>query len=117
MLNRLAGLCGALLVLALLMTGAVHLVDAAHGGDVRVAALESARPLIKVPEPSNPMTPLPKAAQARCPGGQLVFLSRACGCNGACCLCSRQAPYLNHCTCRCEATPSPCQQGHSAGRP
>lgn len=117
MLRRLRGFYRALLVLALLVSGAGWVIDAAYGGEVRLAALESSRPLFKVPEPTGPLTPLPKAAQARCPGGQLVFLSRACGCNGACCLCSRQTPYLNHCTCRCEATPSPCAQGHSAGRP
>lgn len=117
MFKRLTGLGKALLVLALLMSGMGPLVSAAHGGDMRLAALENSRPLFRIPEPTGPMTPLPKVVQARCPGGQLVFLSRACGCNGACCLCSRQAPYLNHCTCRCEATPSPCAQGHSAGRP
>jgi hypothetical protein len=117
MRNRLSGLLRALLVLAVLASGAAAFVGTAYGSDVRLAALEGVRPLFRVPEVEGPMTPLPKAAQARCPGGQLVFLSRACGCNGACCLCSRQTPYLNHCTCRCEAVPTPCAQGHSAGRP
>lgn len=107
-----------LLLLAMLLTGFVHLADQVSAADVRVAALSGSRPLYLAPDTAKPnMTPLPKVAQARCPGGQLVFLSRACGCNGACCLCSRQTPYLNHCTCRCEAQPSPCAQGHSAGRP
>lgn len=107
-----------LLLLAVLAMGIVHLADRASAADVQVAALGASRPLYTAPDTAKPyMSPLPRAAQARCPGGQLVFLSRACGCNGACCLCSRETPYLNHCTCRCEATPSPCAQGHSAGRP
>ena len=107
-----------LLMLAVLLTGIVQLADRVSAADVRVAALGASRPLYTAPDTAKPyMTPLPKAAQARCPGGQLVFLSRACGCNGACCLCSREARYLNHCTCRCEAVPSPCAQGHSAGNP
>lgn len=108
-----------LLLLATLLSGLVHLADKGFAADVRVAAVGASRPLHVAPEiAAKPdMTPLPKMAQARCPGGQLVFLSRACGCNGACCLCSREAPYLNHCTCRCEQVPTPCAQGHSAGRP
>ena len=98
------------LFLAVLMTGMVHLADRVSGADVRVAAV--------TPDTAKPhMTPLPQVAQARCPGGRLVFLSRACGCNGACCLCSRETPYLNHCTCRCEAVPTACARGHSAGNP
>ena len=117
MLNLLAGLFRALLGLTLLLATPTPM-PAAAASEGRLAALElSSRPLFKLPEAGRDMSTLPKAAQARCPGGQLVFLSRACGCNGACCQCSRQAPYLNHCTCRCEATPSPCAQGHSAGRP
>lgn len=58
-----------------------------------------------------------KSAQARCPPGQLVFLTNACGCNGACCACSAQAPYLDNCSCRCSATPpTTCNRGYSAGR-
>lgn len=108
-----------LLLLAMLIAGSAFTAGQASGAEMRLAALGANRPLHVAPEiAANPnMTPLPKMAQARCPGGQLVFLSRACGCNGACCLCSREAPYLNHCTCRCEALPTPCAQGHSAGRP
>jgi hypothetical protein len=107
-----------LLLLAMLLSGLVHLADKVSAADVHTAGVSGSRPLHVAPDTTKPdMTPLPKTAQARCPGGQLVFLSRACGCNGACCLCSREAPYLNHCTCRCEAQPSPCAQGHSAGRP
>ena len=107
-----------LLLLAIFLAGVVHFADQASGADVRVAGLVGSRPLYAAPDTVKPnMTPLPRMAQARCPGGQLVFLSRACGCNGACCLCSRERPYLNHCTCRCEESPSPCAQGHSAGNP
>src|SRR5262245_50249376 len=115
-LSRCSGVV--FLFLAILMTGMVNFADRVSGADVRVAAVGTSRPLYVAPNTSNPhMTPLPREAQARCPGGQLVFLSRACGCNGACCLCSRENRFLNHCTCRCEATPSPCVQGHSAGNP
>jgi hypothetical protein len=100
------------------MTGMAHFADRVSAADVRVAAVGASRPIYTTPDAAKPhMTPLPKVAQARCPGGQLVFLSRACGCNGACCLCSRETPYLNQCTCRCEANPSPCARGHSAGNP
>jgi len=58
-----------------------------------------------------------KTAQARCPPGQLLFLTSACGCNGACCACSPQAPYLDHCSCKCSPTASTtCRIGISAGR-
>jgi len=58
-----------------------------------------------------------KTAQARCPPGQLVFLTNACGCNGACCACSAQAAFLDHCSCMCSPTPpSACNRGFSAGR-
>jgi hypothetical protein len=108
-----------LMLLAVLLLGPVQPTGPASAADPQLAAASGMRPLYAAPEAvAKPdMTPLPKKAQARCPGGQLVFLSRACGCNGACCLCSREAPYLNHCTCRCEAVPTPCAQGHSAGRP
>lgn len=66
--------------------------------------------------PAN-MSAWVKTAQARCPAGQLVFLTNACGCNGACCACSAQVPYLDHCSCRCSATPpTTCNRGFSAGR-
>ncbi len=118
MSNLTAGLCRALLVVALLLAGCVQVAGTASAGDVSGLSPVSYGPVSVVPGPVKPnlLRPL-QSAQARCPGGQLVFLSRACGCNGACCLCSRQTPYLNHCTCRCEAQPSPCAQGHSAGRP
>src|SRR5262245_10631200 len=103
-----------ILFLAIAMTAMLHLADRASAADQQVAGLSaSAAPGTAVAR----MPPMPRLAQARCPGGQLVFLSRACGCNGACCLCSRQTPYLNHCTCRCEAVPTPCARGHSAGNP
>jgi hypothetical protein len=106
------------LFLAVLTTGIVRFADRVSAADVQVAAASASRLLYTAPDNAKPhMTPLPRLAQARCPGGQLVFLSRACGCNGACCLCSRETPYLNHCTCRCEANPSPCARGHSAGNP
>jgi hypothetical protein len=58
-----------------------------------------------------------KTAQARCPPGQLVFLTNACGCNGACCACSAQMPFLDHCSCQCQDKPPPsCNRGFSAGR-
>jgi len=110
------------LALAMLVASAVHLADRASGAGLEIAALfkdgaaVSVLGAAKLAAPSQ-MTPLPQMAQARCPGGQLVFLSRACGCNGACCRCSRQTPYLNHCTCQCEAAPTACAQGHSAGNP
>jgi hypothetical protein len=70
--------------------------------------------LIAPPKEMNRWT---KTAQARCPPGQLVFLTNACGCNGACCACSGQTPYLDHCTCKCSATPpTACRNGFSAGR-
>jgi hypothetical protein len=64
------------------------------------------------------MSTLPKTAQMRCPAGQLVFLSAACGCNGACCACSLAQRYLNHCTCQCQQAPPPagaCRFGFSVG--
>jgi hypothetical protein len=118
MSNLIARLWRAALLLAMLAAGAAQLAHAVSGGDTPLS-LASFGPVSVAPGAAvkpNVLRP-PQSAQARCPGGQLVFLSRACGCNGACCLCSRQTPYLNHCTCRCEAQPSPCAQGHSAGRP
>jgi len=106
------------LFLAILMTAMVHFTHRVSAADVQIAAVGASRPLYTAPDAAKPhMTPLPQIAQARCPGGRLVFLSRACGCNGACCLCSRETPYLNHCTCRCEAVPTACARGHSAGNP
>jgi hypothetical protein len=108
----------AFLFLAIVLAATGNVADRVSAADAQVAGLAASTPLSAAPEAATPrMTPLPRMAQARCPGGQLVFLSRACGCNGACCLCSRQTPYLNHCTCRCEAVPSPCARGHSAGNP
>ena len=50
------------------------------------------------------MTPWNRSAQVRCPSGQIVFLTRECGCNnGACCKCSANERYLNHCDCKCSA--------------
>ena len=118
MSNLVAGFGRAFALLAMLVMGIAQLTDAASAADTPVPGLVGFGPLSILPDVVRPnvLRP-PQLAQARCPGGQLVFLSRACGCNGACCLCSRQTPYLNHCTCRCEAAPSPCAQGHSAGRP
>jgi hypothetical protein len=105
-------------LLLVAMMAIVHLADRAFSADVRVAAVEASGPLYAAPGAAKLyVTPLPRLAQARCPGGRLVFLSRACSCNGACCRCSREMPYLNHCTCQCEANPSPCARGHSAGNP
>jgi len=101
------------LFLAIAMTAMLHLADRASAAGQQIAGVSASTPDTATPR----MTPMPRMAQGRCPGGQLVFLSRACGCNGACCLCSRQTPYLNHCTCRCEAVPTPCARGHSAGNP
>lgn len=107
-----------LFLLLAAMMATVHFADRASSADVRVAAVEASGRLYAAPDAARPhMTPLPRLAQARCQGGRLVFLSRACGCNGACCRCSREMPYLNHCTCQCEANPSPCARGHSAGNP
>src|SRR5262245_9150322 len=105
-------------ILFLLLVILVQFAGRVSAAEMPVAGLGASQPLYAAPAVAKPhLTPLPRLAQGRCPGGQLVFLSRACGCNGACCLCSRQAPYLNHCTCRCEANPSPCARGHSAGNP
>jgi len=77
------------------MMATVHFADRASSADVRVAAVEASGQLYTAPGAARPQaTPLPRVAQARCPGGRLVFLSRACGCNGACCRCSRETPYL-----------------------
>ena len=65
------------------------------------------------------MTPWSRTAQVRCPMGQLVFLTTECGCRGACCNCSANARYLNHCTCQCSPNPpsaGACIKGFSVGR-
>lgn len=78
----------------------------------------AAPPAVRV-QPQRSMSTLPQTAQMRCPAGQLLFLSSACGCNGACCAaCPQGARYLNHCTCRCEAAPpaaAACRFGFSVG--
>jgi hypothetical protein len=112
---------GLMLLLAVLLTGATRHADVALAGDVFLASLSddglTAGIATPVEKPGAAMSRLPKTAQFRCPGGQLVFLSRACGCNGACCACTGNARYLNHCTCRCEPAPTPCAKGHSVGNP
>ena len=65
------------------------------------------------------MTPWTREAQVRCPSGKILFLTRECNCNGACCNCGANARYLNHCTCECSANPPPanaCMKGFSVGR-
>ena len=114
MSNTLVGLPRLLLLFAaMLLAGTVQLARPVSGADVRVSAL--------VVEPGargvRSSTPKQQMTQFRCPGGQLVFLTRACGCNGACCACAPNMRYLNHCTCRCEAVPTACTKGHSAGNP
>lgn len=105
------------LVLGAATWGVAEPVQPAAGNSATVLAfygeaVDSARPV-----PSPDMSTWIKSAQARCPPGQLVFLTNACGCNGACCACSAQAPYLDHCSCRCVPTPpTTCNTGFSAGR-
>jgi len=96
-----------------MLLGLVQLAGPPVGAGERVSAL------VDAPGGDRVWAGAPKqqTAQFRCPGGQLVFLTRACGCNGACCACSGNQRYLNHCTCKCEATPSACSKGHSAGNP
>ena len=65
------------------------------------------------------MTPWAREAQVRCPAGKIIFLTRECNCNGACCNCSADKKYWNHCTCECSASPPPaaaCIKGFSVGR-
>ena len=102
-----------LLFAATLLAGTVQLAGPVSGADVRVSAL------VGEPGVRGMRSNIPKQqmTQFRCPGGQLVFLTRACGCNGACCACAPNVRYLNHCTCRCEAVPTACTKGHSAGNP
>jgi hypothetical protein len=103
-----------LLFAAMLLAGTVQLAGpVVSGADVRVSAL------VVEPGVRGMRSDIPKQqmTQFRCPGGQLVFLTRACGCNGACCACAPNVRYLNHCTCRCEAVPTACTKGHSAGNP
>ena len=104
---------GAAWVLACLVlaTGFAHigvpLVPAAAAETQTASLNERAAAPDARASPQQNMSTLPKTAQMRCPAGQLVFLSTACGCNGACCACSQGARYLNHCTCRCEQAPPP----------
>ncbi len=93
-MSRVPALSARVLFLLLAaMMATVHFADRASSADVRIAIAGPSGPLYAAPDAARPhMTPLPRLAQGRCPGGQLVFLSRACGCNGACCLCSRQSP-------------------------
>lgn len=97
----------------------VPLAGPAAAAETQTASLNerAAEPGVRA-SPQQNMSTLPKTAQMRCPAGQLVFLSTACGCNGACCACSQGARYLNHCTCRCEQAPPPpasCRFGFSVG--
>jgi len=92
------------------------------GGEARLAGVSGPSTLPRLtekfaPKAGDDMSPWLQPVQARCPAGQLVFLTSACGCNGACCRCSAETPYLDHCTCRCSATPpSECRTGFSAAR-
>ncbi len=111
---------GAAWILACLFTvaGLTVAVAPALAGDGQVASLQENAATQGMRGASQNMSTLPKTAQMRCPAGQLVFLSTACGCNGACCACSQGARYLNHCTCRCEQAPPPpasCRFGFSVG--
>ena len=109
-LTRLSRLL--ILFAALLLAGTVQPAAPVAAAETQIAALaEQAAPQQRSAAPQQ------KMSQFRCPGGQLVFLTRACGCNGACCAYAANARYLNHCTCRCEAAPSSCSKGHSAGNP
>ena len=113
MSNPLARLSRLVVVLAaLVFAGLLPSMPPVAAADTQIAALSA---------PGAPAArsgaPQQKMSQFRCPGGQLVFLTRACGCNGACCACSGNARYLNHCTCRCESAPTSCSKGHSAGNP
>jgi hypothetical protein len=94
-------------------------VGPAAAAETQTASLgERATPPALRAQPQRSMSTLPQTAQMRCPAGQLVFLSAACGCNGACCACSLAQRYLNHCTCQCQQTPPPagaCRFGFSVG--
>ena len=107
-----------LFVLAGLTVAVAPGLGVALAGDGQVASLQENAATSGVRGASQNMSTLPKTAQMRCPAGQLVFLSTACGCNGACCACSQGARYLNPCTCRCEQAPPPpasCRFGFSVG--
>jgi hypothetical protein len=95
-------------------------IGQAFAADVRLASLheDAAAPQANRTEKRS-MTPWPRMAQVRCPMGQLVFLTTECGCKGACCNCSANARYLNHCTCQCSTNPpsaGACIKGFSVGR-
>jgi hypothetical protein len=107
-----------LLFAAMLLGGIMLLGGPVSAADVAApASAEAGAPAVRPNGAKRQMSPRVETAQFRCPGGQLVFLTRACGCNGACCACAANARYLNHCTCQCEAVPTPCTKGHSAGTP
>jgi hypothetical protein len=95
-------------------------IGEAWGAETQVASLQEqgASGPIGAADKSR-MTPRPQTAQARCPSGQLVFLTTECGCRGACCNCAANARYLNHCSCQCSPNPPPagaCMKGFSVGR-
>ena len=92
----------------------------ALGAEVLVAGLQEdgAAGQVSKTDKRN-MTPWSQTAQVRCPSGQLVFLTTECGCRGACCNCSANTRYLNHCSCQCSPNPPPaaaCMKGFSVGR-
>lgn len=113
-----------LLVCLILVGGIWHLVPqfvaAAWSGEPQVASLQENGAVNRTDQANKPiMTPWTRTAQARCPSGQLVFLTSECGCRGACCNCAANARYLNHCTCQCSPNPPPpgaCMKGFSIGR-
>lgn len=118
------GKLATLVLIALCLGGALW----ANAGSAEPKAIEGATALTAYAEAalannaeagtgSANMSAWIKTAQSRCPPGQLVFLTNACGCNGACCACSAQAAYLDHCSCRCSPNPpTTCNRGFSAGR-
>jgi hypothetical protein len=109
-----------LVLLSGLTRPALSPVGEARGAETQVASLEAqeaSRQIVDTGRSSMPART--QTAQARCPGGQIVFLTRECGCNGACCNCSANVRYLNHCTCQCSPNPPPpgsCMKGFSVGR-
>src|SRR5262245_24564769 len=59
-------------------------IGEARAAEAQVASLqaeEASRQIIDTGRSSMPART--QTAQARCPGGQIVFLTRECGCNGA----------------------------------
>ena len=94
--------------------------DGAWAADVVVASVQEGSAPSQAGKSAEPrMTPWVRSAQARCPSGQVIFLTNECNCKGACCNCSGNERYWNHCTCKCSATPPPpgsCMKGFSVGR-